>query len=85
FRLAGRQAVSERGRGQLWWEGAVTLAGSIAFGLSALGAVVLPTTGEPLNLAIVNIGTFIGAVCFLVGAILVLEVNGKDSEPVGVR
>ena len=56
-----------------WWEGAVNLAGSVAFGLSALAAVVLPTTGEPLNLAIVNAGTFIGALCFLAGAVLVLR------------
>lgn len=83
FRLASRQTVSEEGRGKLWWEGAANLTGSIAFGLSALGAVVLPTTGEPLNLALVNIGTFVGAVCFLIGAILVLEVNGSD--PVGAR
>jgi hypothetical protein len=33
---------------------------------------VLPTTGEPLNVAIVNAGTFAGAICFLVGAIIVL-------------
>lgn len=44
--------------------GTVNLVGSVAFGLSALAAVVTPTTGEPLNLAIVNAGTFIGALCF---------------------
>ncbi len=85
FRLASRQVGRQGSRGKVWWEGAVNLAGSVAFGLSALGAVILPTTGEPLNLAIVNAGTFIGAVCFLIGAILVLEVNGRDSDPVGVR
>ena len=37
---------------------------------SAIAALVLPTTGEMVNLAIVNLGTFVGAVCFLVGGYL---------------
>lgn len=53
-----------------WWVGAVNLAGSVAFGLSAVGARLLPTTGEPANLALVNGGTFVGAVLFLLGALL---------------
>jgi hypothetical protein len=69
FRIAPR---TDHGHGRVWWEGAVNLAGSVAFGLSALGAVVLPTTGEPLNLALVNGGTFIGAVGFFIGALLVV-------------
>ena len=69
------------GRRAVWWEGAANLAGSVAFGLSALAAVVLPTTGEPLNLAIVNAGTFVGAVCFLVGAIIVMVAAGHP-EPI---
>ena len=73
FGLARRLSSNVEGRRAVWWEGAANLAGSVAFGLSALAAVVLPTTGEPLNLAIVNLGTFIGAVCFLVGAIIVLS------------
>ncbi len=40
--------------------------------LSALGAFTLPTTGEPVNLTLVNAGTFLGAVCFLVGAYVLL-------------
>jgi hypothetical protein len=60
------------GRRAAWWEGGVNLAGSVAFGLSAIAAVNLPTTGEPLNLALVNVGHFVGTVCFLVGAIIVL-------------
>ena len=77
FSLARHLSSGVPGRRAVWWEGAVNLAGSVAFGLSALAAVVLPTTGEPLNLAIVNAGTFIGALCFLAGAILVL--NAADS------
>ena len=84
FRLARQQTASEKSHGKLWWEGAVNLAGSVAFGLSALAAVVLPTTGEPLNLAIVNAGTFIGGVLFFVGAILVLETNEPSTDPLGI-
>ena len=76
FGLARRLSSSVVGRRAVWWEGALNLVGSVAFGLSAVAAVVLPTTGEPLNLALVNAGTFVGAVCFLVGAIIVLYAAG---------
>ena len=46
--------------------------GSIFFGISAVGAFVLPETGLPLNVFLVNMGTFAGGVCFLVAAILLL-------------
>jgi hypothetical protein len=72
FGLARRMSSKVAGYRAVWWEAMVNLAGSVAFGLSALAAVVLPTTGEPLNVAIVNAGTFAGAICFLVGAIIVL-------------
>ncbi len=55
-----------------WWMAALNLVGSILFGLSAVGAVTLPTTGEPLNIALVNATTALGALCFLVGAWLLL-------------
>lgn len=38
--------------------------------LSAIASVTLPTTGEFLNLTLVNSGTFLGAVCFFAGAYL---------------
>jgi hypothetical protein len=85
FGLARHPSPSVARRRAVWWEGAVNLAGSVAFGLSALGAVVLPTTGEPLNLAIVNAGTFVGALCFLAGAILVLKTAELAQEPHGVH
>lgn len=46
--------------------------GSVLFMVSALASLTLPTTGEVANLALVNAGTFIGAVCFLAGARLLL-------------
>ena len=59
--------------GSLSWQIALlNLLGSIAFGFSAIAAFVLPLTGQPLNITIVNLGTFSGGVCFLFGAILLL-------------
>lgn len=60
-----------RPRGDLGWDiAALNLVGSIAFGLSAVGARYLTTTGEPANITLVNVGTFVGAVCFFLGALL---------------
>lgn len=62
-----------------WWVAASNYAGSIFFMLSALGAFVLPTTGEMLNVRLVNSATFLGAVCFLIGAYLLLEPAARRS------
>jgi hypothetical protein len=43
------------------------LTGSVLFGVSAVGALVL-RSGTDVSLVWANIGTFLGAVCFLVGA-----------------
>ncbi len=55
-----------------WWGALLNYIGSIAFMAAALGSFTLNTTGETLNIALVNTGTFLGAVCFLVGAYLLL-------------
>lgn len=48
------------------------MVGSIAFGVSAIASYVVPTTGELASLRLTNLGTFVGAICFLVGAFLLL-------------
>lgn len=48
----------------------LNMIGSVAFGVSAIAAFVDPSTGELSNAAIANFGTFVGAVCFLVAALL---------------
>ncbi|HDZ59581.1 MAG TPA: hypothetical protein ENH44_02180 [Actinobacteria bacterium] len=55
-----------------WWVMAVNLAGSIGFMLSAVFAFITPKTTEPLNMVAVNVFTFQGAVCFFIGAYLLL-------------
>ncbi len=56
----------------------LNMIGSIAFGISAIGAFILPSSGELLSLPIVNIFTFIGAVCFFLGAALLIPAMRPD-------
>jgi hypothetical protein len=55
-----------------WWVVVINLFGSIAFGISAFYALVLPGTGDMLGAWAVNVWTCVGACCFLVGAYLLL-------------
>lgn len=64
-------------RGELWdtdartWHGTwLNMVGSVFFGLSAIGAYVLPDTGTYVSLLWANLGTLLGALCFLVAALL---------------
>jgi hypothetical protein len=57
----------------------LNMLGSIAFGISAVGAFIVPSTGELLSLPLVNLFTFIGAACFFVGAALLIP--DLDPEP----
>jgi hypothetical protein len=54
-----------------WWITALNLVGSVAFGVSAIASFVEPN-GQLLSLALTNLGTFVGAVCFLAGGLLLL-------------
>ena len=64
-----------------WRITALNLVGSVAFGVSAVASFVVPTTGLPRNIMLVNLGTFVGALCFFVGAVLLLpERTQSDSD-----
>ena len=63
-----------------WWVAAVNLAGSIAFGVSAVGAVIV-SGGEMLSDALATAGTLVGAVCFLAGGVLLLPELGSPAVP----
>lgn len=67
-------------RGATWASAALNMLGSIAFGWSALGAYVIPDTGELANALAANAGTFIGAICFFVAAWLVWPEAAKLAE-----
>jgi hypothetical protein len=66
-----------------WWITALNLVGSVAFGVSAVASYVT-SSGQLLSLALTNLGTFVGALCFLAGAILLLPertLQSPDAEP----
>ena len=63
-----------------WWITLVNLAGSVAFGVSAIAAYVNPLTGQVHNVARANTQTFIGAVCFLIGALLLLPERTEETH-----
>jgi hypothetical protein len=58
----------------------VNLAGCVAFGVAAVTGYVLPATGQPVNVGLTNAATSIGAVCFLIGALLLLPEGTKDAD-----
>lgn len=58
----------------------VNLAGCVAFGVSAVTGFVLPATGAPLDVALTNASTSLGALCFLVGALLLLPEGVKAAD-----
>ena len=57
---------------------AVNLLGCVAFGISAVAGYVVPSTGSALNLAAANAWTSFGALCFLVGAVLLLPASAHE-------
>lgn len=67
-----------------WWSTWLNMAGSIAFAASAIAAYVVPSSGEVLNAQWVNLGTFIGAICFLVAALLVRPPRSAEFEGTAV-
>ena len=62
---------------------AVNLLGCVLFGLSAVGAYVLPTTGSAVNVTIANLTTALGALAFLIGALLLLPERAVALEAQG--
>jgi peptidoglycan/LPS O-acetylase OafA/YrhL len=72
-----------------WWITLANLLGSVAFGVSAVAGYINPATGQLRNAERANLGTLVGAVCFLIGAILLPperteEVVAKSRHPVAI-
>jgi hypothetical protein len=59
----------------------LNLAGSVAFGISAVASYIVPDTGDVIDLAAANVTTVIGALCFLAGALLLLRQLGAPVSP----
>jgi hypothetical protein len=54
-----------------WWSVLINFIGCVAFGLSAIGAYILPN-GSDFNGQLSSVGTFVGAICFLLASLVVL-------------
>ena len=63
-----------------WRSTWLNMVGSIAFGVSAVGAFVRPSTGQLADAALANAGTFIGALCFLAAALLMRPLGGIPNK-----
>jgi hypothetical protein len=67
-----------------WWIAWLNMVGSIAFGFAAVAARYVDTSGEVANIAVVNLGTFVGAVCFFAGALLLPVESARESSAAAV-
>jgi hypothetical protein len=78
FLVSGRLAMLEVGDGHTvvrvhqitWWVVAVNQVGSILFFLAGVAAFTRPATSSPVDIGLVNWGTFAGAVCFAIGGVI---------------
>lgn len=64
-----------------WQIAALNLAGSVAFAASAVASYVVPETDQERNVAVMNLGTFLGAIGFLVAALLLLPARRDTPVP----
>ena len=67
-----RRWVCLKGRSLVWRIAALNMVGSVAFGVAAAASLIEPSTNEPVSAAVNNVGTALGALCFLVGGVLLL-------------
>jgi hypothetical protein len=88
FLVAGHLAMLAIGHGRVrilpgerdWWIAIVNQLGSVLFILAGVAAYVRPATSEPVNIGLVNWGTFAGAVCFAIaGVVQVRGGSGQDA------
>jgi hypothetical protein len=83
--LALGRFLSFRTKSFAWYIAWLNMIGSIFFMISALASYVLPTTGELINSPVSIAGTLLGALCFLVGAILMFPAwrhAAREAKPV---
>ena len=70
--LALGRFLSYQPRSLPWRIAWLNMVGSVFFMASALASYVLPSTGEMIDVPLAVAGTLLGAVCFLIGAALML-------------
>jgi hypothetical protein len=64
-----------------WWEPSINLLGCVFFSISAVGGYVVPASGSPLDLAVANVSTVLGAACFLTCAVATLRTGRTLKSP----
>ena len=69
-----------RPREAAWWVAWLNMIGSIAFMASAIGAFVIPRTDSAVDLTLADRGTWVGAVCFFLGALLAIPAWRQAGE-----
>ena len=84
--------VAWRPRLWAWWITLANLAGSVAFGVAATAGYINPQTGQLTNADRSGYATFVGAVCFFVGAVLLLpertelsRAGSTSTQPTGTQ
>ncbi|MFI7065196.1 hypothetical protein ACIBL3_29675 [Kribbella sp. NPDC050124] len=80
YRVAAGPGFHPRRMDRAGTTAAVNLLGCVLFGISAIASFVVPSTGSILNLAAANWCTALGALCFLIGALLSLP-RSRDTRP----
>jgi hypothetical protein len=81
FQVANRAYRRAGRRGSGWTMAAVNLTGCVFFGISAVASYIVPSSGSILDLAAANWTTGLGALCFLIGALLLLPRRGGVEHP----
>lgn len=90
FLVSGHLALLDVGDGHIgvrigdvdWWVVAVNQFGSILFFLAGIAAFIRPATSTELDAALVNWGTFTGAVCFAIGGVIQTFAKPASTEVV---
>jgi hypothetical protein len=77
---AGHSFFSFKIKSLPWWIAFINLLGSLAFGVSALGAFTPLTASQPWHPLMMVWGTFIGAVCFFIAAVLLLPERTQTNK-----
>jgi hypothetical protein len=84
YRVATGPRLLPAHRERSWKAAAVNLAGCVFLGISAIASYVVPSSGSILDLAASNWCTVLGALCFFIGALLVLpRRHAKDARAAG--
>jgi hypothetical protein len=90
FLVSGHLALLDVGHGHIgvrigdvdWWVVAVNQFGSVLFFLAGIAAFIRPATSTELDAALVNWGTFTGAVCFAIGGVIQTFATPASTEVV---